>query len=141
MGGRNLIVWAVATTVLTAGCSPSGYDKGINEATEAVAAGVLKLKEYPPLPSPPGHGEYVKLLQQRCGVGYEVSSLPPGVPEADFIQEVRGWNEVIEAEVKRKHGAGIFEELNEEARKRWEEQVNPNASGNAKPIAAADRAA
>jgi hypothetical protein len=103
----------------------SGREKGAREAADAIAAGTLKLKEYPPLPSPPGHQEYVELLRERCGVGYEVPRLPPGVAQADFIQEVRGWNEAVKAKVKQKHGAGIFEQLHEEARKRWQEKVNP----------------
>jgi hypothetical protein len=135
------MVWVVAiVATLAAGCSsgppgggsgpattrtPSGRETGVKGATDAIAAGALKLKEYPPLPYPPGHQEYVALLRERCRVGYEVPQLPPGVAEADFIQEVRGWNEVVEAEIKRKHGAGIFEELHEEARKRWQEKVNP----------------
>jgi hypothetical protein len=103
----------------------SAREKGAREAADAIAAGTLKLKEYPPLPSPPGHQEYVELLRERCGVGYEVPRLPPGVAEAGFIQEVRGWNEAVKAKVKQKHGAGIFEQLHEEARKRWQEKVNP----------------
>lgn len=142
MGERCRVVWAVVTaTGLTAGCSSdpppgggdgpaatralSGRDKGAKEAADAVAAGVLRLKEYPPLPYPPGHQAYVALLQERCGVGYEVPRLPAGVAEADFVEEVRGWNEVMEAAVKQKHGVGIFDELHEEARRRWQEQLNP----------------
>ena len=132
MNNRCWLVWSVITVAgFVVGCSTdspgagSSRDKGAKEATDAVAAGTLKLKEYPPLPNPPGHREYVALLRERCGVGYEVPRLPPGVAEADFIQEVRGWNAVMEATVKQKHGAGIFEELQEEARKRWQEQINP----------------
>ena len=132
------LVWAVVAAVaLSAGCSsaPSGgtagattgsqanRDKGAKEAAVAIAADTLKLKEYPPLPYPPGHQEYVKLLHERCRVGYEVPQLPAGVSEADFIQEVRGWNDAMEVVIKQKHGAGIFEELWAEAGKRWREQV------------------
>lgn len=105
--------------------SLSGRNKGAKEAADAIAAGNLKLKEYPPLPYPPGHQEYVALLRTRCGVEYEVPQLPPGVAEADFIQEVQGWNEVMQAEIRRKYGPGIFEQLQEEARKRWSEQLSP----------------
>lgn len=48
--------------------SSTRREKGANEAAEAIAAGKLKLKEYPALPSPPGHQEFVKLLRERCGV-------------------------------------------------------------------------
>ena len=139
---RRLTVVAVglAAVVLSTGCpsgwpsggsgssatpSSSGREKGAREAADAIAAGTLKLREYPPLVYPPGHQEYVELLRERCGVGYEVPRLPPGVAKADFIQEVRGWNEAVKAKVKQKHGAGIFEQLHEEARKRWQEKVNP----------------
>lgn len=107
----------------------SARDRGAREATEAVAAGQLKLKEYPALPSPPGHGEYIRLLKERCGVEYEVPRLPPGVSEADFIQEVRGWNEVMEGEVRKRFGAGILDDLHKEAEKRWKEQARPRPPG------------
>jgi hypothetical protein len=135
--------WATLTAFVLAaqlGCSPTSpsggpirtatgataaREKGIKEATVAIAAGKLLLKEYPPLPSPAEHGEYIKLLRERCGVEYEVPRLPPGVAEADFIQEVRGWNETMQAEIKRKFGEGIFTELHDEARRRWQEKVRP----------------
>lgn len=138
---RYRALWAVVVLVaLLVGCasdSPvsrpdtainrgsSSHQKGAKEATEAVAAGLLKIKEYPPLPSPAGHGVYVALLREQCGVGYEVPHLMPGVAEADLIQEVRGWNEVMQAAIKKKYGASIFEELRLEASKRWEERVKP----------------
>lgn len=56
-----------------------------------------------------------------------IPKLPPGVAEADFIKEVRRANDAIEATLKQKHGAKIFDELHEEARKRWQEKVNPGA--------------
>ena len=101
--------------------SSSGREKGAKEAAAAVAAGKLVLKEYPPLPYPPGHQEYVQLLRQRCAVAYELPKLPPGVAEADFIQEVQAWNEVVEAEIKRKFGQDIFERLQDEARAKWKQ--------------------
>ncbi|MBC8875274.1 MAG: hypothetical protein H8E44_38110 [Planctomycetes bacterium] len=114
---------------LVAGClsGQSGREKGVREATAAIAAKQFKLKEYPPLPYPPGHQEYVKLLRERCGVDYEVPKLPSGLSEDVFIQEVRGWNDTMKAEIRRQFGEGIFGELDEEARKRWEAQVNPKS--------------
>ena len=109
------------------GCSSrqSGREKGVREATAAIAAGQFKLKEYPPLPYPPGHLEYVELLRERCGVEYEVLKLPSGVSKDVFIQEVRGWNDTMNAEIRRKFGAGIFGELEQEARKQWKGEVHP----------------
>jgi hypothetical protein len=123
----------VAVLALAAGCTftsgpvgaSAGHAKGVADAKAAIAAGTLKLKEYPPLPSPAWQGEYVKLLKERCGVGYEVPGLPPGVAEADFIQEVRGWNETMQAAIEQKCGNGILAQLHEEAQKRWQEHVRP----------------
>ena len=104
-------------------------DRGAREAAKAVAAGTLRLKEYPPPPASAVHGEYIKLLQEKCGVGYESLSLPPGIAEADFRAEVAGWNEVMTAEINRKFGAGILGQLREEAQRRWEERVKGRKRG------------
>jgi hypothetical protein len=105
-----------------------GRVKGVKDAAEAIASGKLMLKEYPPLPYPPGHQEYVQLLREQCGVEYEVPRLPWLVAEADFIQEVRGWNETMEAEVERKFGVDIFDRLHEEASQLWQKQLNPSSN-------------
>jgi hypothetical protein len=130
-------LWHPACLVLlalTAGCSPgpsepSGREKGVRDAQAAIAAGQLMLKEYPPLPSPAAHGEYVQLLRERCGVGYEVPTRPPGVSEEAFIAEVRGWNDTMEAEINRKFGAGILGQLRQEGRERWEAKVKSKGKG------------
>jgi hypothetical protein len=127
---NHRIVWAAVFAVLVGGCSPAppatggGREKGAREAADAVAAGLLKLREYPPLPYPPGYQEYVRLLEERCGIQYEVSNLPPGVTQADFIQEVHAWNDVMKAELRRKFGADILDKLQDEASKRWKEQLD-----------------
>lgn len=99
--------------------------KGAREAAESVKAGKLLLKEYPPLPSPPWHGEYVSLIRERLGVEYEVPTKPDGVAEADFIEEVRGWNETMQAEIDRKFGAGTLGKLHQEADQRWRDRIKP----------------
>jgi hypothetical protein len=95
----------LAGLALFAGCSsaPSGYAKGVADANAAIAAGALKLKEYPPLPSPGYYGEYIQLLRDR-GIGYEVPSLPPDVSEKVFREEVRGWNQTMEQQINLKIG-------------------------------------
>jgi hypothetical protein len=113
---------------LAAGCSagpaePSGREKGVRDAQVAIAAGELKVKEYPPLPSPAAHGEYIQLLRERGGIGYEVPTKPPGVAESVFVDEVRGWNDTMEVEINRKFGAGILGRLRQQARERWEAKV------------------
>jgi hypothetical protein len=122
----------VAAGVLVAGCSyghAPGRERGAKEAAGAITAGTLKLKEYPPLPSPAGHQEYIRLLRERCGVEYEVPQLPPGVSEGDFIQEVRGWNDTMKAEIERRFGAGILGRLQDEGQRRWQEKARPQGKG------------
>lgn len=129
---RTAVVVFVSAAVVGAGCSSgrmSGRERGVREATDAIAAGTLKLKEYPPLPSPASHQEYINLLRERCGVGYEVPQRPPGVAEADFIEEVRGWNDTMTAEIERRFGAGVLGRLKDEARTRWEEKVRRKGDG------------
>jgi hypothetical protein len=127
--GLVLVVQGCETRPPTAG--PGGArpaaarDKGAREATESINAGKLMLKEYPPLPSPAGHQEYVQLLKEKCGVEYQVPNLPAGVKEDDFIQEVRGWNDTMQAEIQRRFGADILDRLREEGRKRWQEKSPP----------------
>jgi hypothetical protein len=99
-------------------------DRGASAAMLDIKVGKLKLKEYPPLPTPAGYGEYVRLLQARCGVDYEVVKPPAGVNEADFSAEVRGWNEKMTAEIERKFGADILSRLYREAQQRWQKQIN-----------------
>src|SRR5438445_13186180 len=45
--------------------------KGMKAAVADIEAGKLKLKS-PPLPDPPWHGPYVKLLKKECGVEWEM---------------------------------------------------------------------
>lgn len=47
------------------------------------------------------------------------------MPEADFVQDVQGWNERMEAEITRNFGADILQRLHEEARQRWQGKVAP----------------
>jgi len=102
-------------------------EKGIREAKAAIADGTLKLKEYPPTPYPPGHGEYTALLRDECGVEYEVVKDPyagPGHSE-ELIQEVRAWNETMRAEIMRKFGQDVFQRLHDEVKKRWDRKGSP----------------
>lgn len=86
-------------------------DKGVREANASISKGKLILKEYPPLPYPAGHNEYVQLLQSKCGVTWEcLPSDHPGRP-ADIRAEVQAWNETMEAEIRKRFGEHIFSEL------------------------------
>ena len=92
------------------------YNKGVNDAKEAIARESLQLKEYPPLPYPPGYNIYTKLLRDRCGVTFDVIEQPPnGVTHDIFREEISGWNTTMEAEIKHRFGNDIFEKLTREA--------------------------
>jgi hypothetical protein len=98
----------------------SAHEKGVQEAKAAIAEGKLKIKEYPPLPSPAGHGEFIKLLKEKCGVDYEVVSAP-GFSE-DLQAEVKAWNDVMRPEIQRRFGPTIFQDLEQEALQRWQKK-------------------
>ncbi len=81
----------------------------------------LVLKEYPPLPYPPGHNIYTDLLEERCQVQWQLVR-PGELPEEGFIQQVQGWNEVIEKEIRNRHGATIMEDLSSESQRLFKQQ-------------------
>lgn len=128
--GNWLLLTCMLAIAFVAGCDSSGNsansesdlqaarEKGIREAKAAIADGKLKLKEYPPLPSPPGRNEYTALLRERCGVESEVISTP------DFSralqQEVSAWNDTMRAEIRRRFGDDIFQQLQDEAKQNWQ---------------------
>jgi hypothetical protein len=97
--------------------------KGVNDATAALAQGTLLLKEYPPLPSPAEHGEFIKLLKEKCNCEYAVISAPYSV---ELREEIEGWNDTMRAELRKKFGETIIDDLKTEARKRWEARIKPN---------------
>jgi hypothetical protein len=88
--------------------------KGSADATQDIGNGMLKQKEYPPLPAPAWHPKYVTLLKERCNVEWEVVQGPPGVSET-LRAEVAAYNEVMRVEIERRCGAGIFQKLRDEA--------------------------
>lgn len=130
----RLTALVALVVVASSGCQPTSstgggghdaatfHDKGAKEATDAIAAGTLVLKEYPPLPSPAWQGHYIRLLKERCNVDYQVPELPKGVAEADFIQEIQGWNEVMTAEIRKRFGNDILKQLHEEAEAKWKKK-------------------
>jgi hypothetical protein len=88
--------------------------KGSADATCDIGNDALKLKEYPPTPSPAWHEKYVKLLKERCNVEWEVVQGPAVVSEA-LVQEVAAYNELMRVEVERRFGDGILLKLQNEA--------------------------
>ncbi|MEY4567561.1 MAG: hypothetical protein RLY14_2531 [Planctomycetota bacterium] len=92
------------------------YKKGVEDANDAVARDCLQLKEYPPIPYPPGYNVYTQLLRERCGVTFDVIEQPPiGVSHDIFREEISGWNTTMEAEITRRFGNDIFKKLSSEA--------------------------
>ena len=109
---------------VTVQSSDSGAkEKGAREATAEIAAGRLKVKEYPPLPSPAQHGEYIALLKEVCGAGYEVISGTDPKQHDAMLSEVQAWNGVMYAELRRIHGPDILEQLHAEADRRWKTRI------------------
>src|SRR5262245_33661323 len=81
---------------------PSGRAKGLQDAERDRQNGVLKLKEYPPLPYSLAEIRYIKLLKERCGVEHEVLSGPG--KEQDLRAEAEAYNSVMTAAIKQKFG-------------------------------------
>jgi hypothetical protein len=94
---RKALLAGAALSLVLAGCPDSrragtgggvtGRQKGIQDAQRDLKAGVLKLKEYPPLPYSLAQIKYIRLLQERGGVGHEVLSGPG--KEQDLRAEAR----------------------------------------------------
>ncbi len=97
------------------------FVKGSTDAKDAIAQNKLLLKEYPPLPAPGWHGEYIKNLKDRCNCDYVVigeAKLPK-----DQVEEIHGWNDAMEAELRRRHGETILVDLNTDAANRWRDWI------------------
>jgi hypothetical protein len=129
---RSRVAWCltVGACLLLAGCPDSqqagsggrqaagatGRQKGLQDAERDVKDGVLKLKEYPPLPYSLQEMRYIRLLKDRYGVGHEVLSGPGNDPA--LREEVQAYNGVVNAEIRKKFGDDILTKLREEAARR-----------------------
>ncbi len=102
----------------------AAYRRGADAARALLAHGTLLIKEYPPLPYPAGYTEYIALLKARCGVKYEVPSLPQGADDAEFRREVGGWDDVMEAAIEQKFGKGTLARLQAEGRRKHQASIN-----------------
>jgi hypothetical protein len=93
----------------TRGVSPSGpvtpYELGRAEARRDVAAGFLMLKSYG-LASPRSR-KYTKTL--RTPVEIPVQAVAGCVVTEDLVERVRGYNEVMEAEIQRRIANGTLD--------------------------------
>jgi membrane protease YdiL (CAAX protease family) len=93
----------------------TGKEKGIRDAERDRENGILKLKEYPPLPYSLTDIRYIKLLKERCGVVHEV--LGPG-NEQELRAEAQAYNSIMTAAIRKKFGDDILARLRQEASKR-----------------------
>jgi len=87
--------------------------KGRRDAEQDIAQGILKEKEYPPLPYSLQEINYIKLLKSECGVVREVINAPQDSKE--IREEVAGYNEVMHAEIQHRFGADIIQKLRAKA--------------------------
>jgi hypothetical protein len=87
--------------------------KGTQAAEADVANGVLKQKEFPPLPYSKQQIDFIKLLKSECGVAWEVVQGP--IDSQPLRAEVAAYNAVMRREIERRFGADIFQKLRERA--------------------------
>jgi hypothetical protein len=90
--------------------------QGMKDAVADIEAGEMKWKSNP-LPSPPWHGRYIKILKEECGIKWENVE--------DTSKESRdnmgGYNDVIQAEVEHRFGRDVRTRLHERAKKEYSE--------------------
>jgi hypothetical protein len=109
----------LAYCLVLAGCGDSqsagvrGAQKGTQDAERDRQAGILKLKEYPPLPYSLAEMQYIKLLKERCGVEHEVLSGPG--QDQELRAETEAYNRVMTAAIQNQFGADILGKLRREA--------------------------
>ena len=122
----GFVVMLISTTLLactmarpaakgkaSAGELAAARAQGKEVAETDVTNGVLKLKEYPPLPYSLQEIKYIKLLKSECGVERQVVQGPTDSPV--IRAEVDAYNEVMQAEIRQKFGADILQKLREKA--------------------------
>ena len=98
-----------------------GRAEGVAEAQISIAKETLLLKEYPPLPAPAWHSDYIKLLKEKCNCDYQVVNTPKYSKEVH--DEVNGWNDTMKAEIRRRPGGEILDQLQDLAQQRWKERI------------------
>ena len=122
------LVVCTGTLLLLAGCpaqqevGPPKVDesaltaaraKGKEAAEQDLKNGILKQKEFPPLPYSLQQMKFIKLLKSECGVEWEVVHGPHESKE--LRAEVDGYNAVMAGELRNRFGLDIFERLYQKA--------------------------
>jgi hypothetical protein len=85
--------------------------KGMKAAIADIEVGKLKQKLVPP-PAPPWWERYVKLLRKECGVELE---LVTGETTKELLAGMKGYNDVMRAEIEHRFGRDILNKLGEKA--------------------------
>jgi hypothetical protein len=85
--------------------------KGMKAAIADIEAGKLKRKSGS-LPDPPWHRRYVQLLNEECGVEWEMLT---DKPTAKLIAEMGGYNDVMRVEIEDRFGRDILDKLRTKA--------------------------
>jgi hypothetical protein len=85
--------------------------KGMKAAIADIEAGKLKQKLIPP-PAPPWWERYVELLKKECGVGLD---LVTGKTTEELLAGMKGYNDVMRAEIEHRFGRDILNKLGEKA--------------------------
>ena len=99
--------------------------EGMKSAIADLKKGVLKQKEYPPLPYSPYHPEFIRLLKVECGVEWE--SVKSTSDPKDLSEKTDGYNDIMRAEIEHRFGRDIFRILTARAKERAKSKTNkPN---------------
>jgi hypothetical protein len=88
--------------------------KGMQAAIADLEKGVIKQKEYPPLPYPPYYPAFIRLLKSECGVAWEVVS--SRTQSKDLRERMGGYNDLMRAEIEHRFGRDIFKNLIDRAK-------------------------
>jgi hypothetical protein len=87
--------------------------EGMKAAIADLEKGTLMQKEYPPLPYPPGYTDFIRLLESRCGVEWQV--VTSTTDSKELREKLDGYNDVMRAEIEHRFGRDIFEKLQKKA--------------------------
>lgn len=112
------VFWAALLLVTLASCSTSSRAKarGRTDAQADISAGKLAIESFG-LPSPDAP-VYRRLLKERYGI--ELRPVAGCVVDEQILGHAAGYNEVMNAEITRRHGPGLFDKVSEESRQEFQ---------------------
>jgi hypothetical protein len=106
-------------------CPPLNYMAGQIQAWRDLAGGKLEL-EFAGLPAD-HFREYSQLMQKQYGV--KVRGVAGCIVEPDIMAHLRGYNDVMEPEIERRFGKGIWSRVNVDAQKLYEHNQHKRRFG------------